>query len=87
MKMLSGHVTELRELVEPLDTAERRARYLAGDYPNADKTKHLDKRYRWDLLHALPDATRQRLFNKWYQYLNDLHIDTALCSIVRELRG
>jgi len=85
MKMLAGHLAELKSLIGPLDTPELRARYIARDFPRADKTKNVDMRYRWDLLHAMPDSGS--VCRKLYMYLNDTHIDTALKAIVPPLEG
>lgn len=75
MKMTPDHFAELKTAIEPLDTAERRAKYLAGDFPRAERCKDLNMRYRWDLywLARNPDHD---------SYLNDTHIDTALRRIV-----
>lgn len=36
------------------------------------------KRFRWDVLNAVPFQTRKDWFNKIYEYANDDHVDTAL---------
>lgn len=81
-KIPNETVEQLRELMAPADTPERRARYLAGDFPRADRVQDLDKRYRWDLFwekvnigHLLPGPT-----------LKDAHIDTALRKVVPPLK-
>jgi hypothetical protein len=66
---------QLAAALAPLDTPERRARYLAGDYPRADLTRDLDRRYRWDLFWALP---RQARIPITAAVRTDASIDTAL---------
>lgn len=58
--------------VRALDTDERRRNYREGNFPNADKVKDINMRYRWDLLWAagawrlIPDDAL------------DSHVDTVL---------
>lgn len=64
--------------VTPLDTPATRERYATGNYPRADRTHNVDKRYRWDLYWSAYDTT-----GPFYTVgLNDSHIDTVLRSIV-----
>jgi hypothetical protein len=49
------------------------------------KAKDLEKRLRWDLLHAA--RMSQWLCDNIYPYANDDHIDTALKAITAELTG
>ncbi len=77
MKIKERDLAALRSAVCPLDTPLIRATYARGDFPRAELCKDLDKRYRWDLLHA----SRFPVTNL-YSYMNDTHIDTALRSIV-----
>jgi len=44
-----------------------------------------DKRFRWDLLWAVPNIVRQPIFDRMYKYAHDEHIDTALRRIVKEI--
>jgi len=57
--------------------------YRAGNYPRADRTKDLNKRYRWDLWWYLTGH------NPWLwgevQGFDDAHIDTMLRRAVRPL--
>jgi hypothetical protein len=77
--MAPKHFEALEAAIAPLDTPERRARYLAGDFKNADRCRDLALRYRWDLLwEAFP-------VKEWWTYLNDAHVDTALRRIVKDL--
>jgi len=56
------------------------SQYEAGQFANADKTKDLSKRFRWDLFHAAGGT--KFACDTLYDYLNDDHIDTALRAIV-----
>ena len=81
MKMLPHHFQTLKAAIEPLDTPQRRQIYKESRYPRAELTKDVNKRYRWDLLHAAKLGSLSHL----YEYLNDTHIDTALRNLVRPL--
>lgn len=81
MKVKPEHLAAIREAITPLDTDERRARYIAGDFFRAEEVKDLDKRYRWDLLW---ESRTNKAF-PIYDY-NTAHIDTALRSIVKPLQ-
>lgn len=84
MKMTLPTFTALQGVIQHADTDQRRAAYREGRYPNAERTRDADMRYRWDLLWAviglLPDAARGEVYN-----LKDTHIDTALRRIVSHL--
>lgn len=86
MKIKPEHVETIKGFVSPLDTSERRQRYINGDFPNSASTKDLDKRYRWDLFYANP-ASAPFACDVLYKYSHDEHIDTALRSIVKPLRA
>jgi hypothetical protein len=77
-----AEVEALRVRLAPLDTAERRARYLAGDFPRAATVKDLNKRYRWDL-YWQGDGS-QALARQGGDLL-DAHVDTALRAVVPSL--
>lgn len=79
MKIKPEHYAALKAVIEPLDTAENRARYERGEFPRADRTRDLAKRYRWDLLYASKYPV-----GELYSYLDDNHIDTALKAIVKQ---
>jgi Zn finger protein HypA/HybF involved in hydrogenase expression len=74
-------VESMRSKIAPLDTEERRKKYLSGDYPRANTTKDLDTRYRWDL--HWESGAHDSLKSKDYK---DAHIDTALRKIVKPLK-
>lgn len=84
MKIKPEHLAKLKALIEPLDTEARRTQYLKGDFHNADKVRDLNKRYRWDLF-WLADG-KATTVKEMYVYMNDDHIDTALKSIVKDLK-
>jgi len=68
----------IRDAVAPLDTAETRARYEAGDFPRADKVKDINRRHRWDLYWASRINTQVVDSGDW----TDAHIETALKKAV-----
>lgn len=80
MKVSTVHMQQLAALIEPLDTPERRARYLRGDFPRADFTKDLNRRYRWDLFYACGGYTS--IEGAGYM---DSHVETALRHIVPDV--
>lgn len=82
MKATKATLDQMRELLAPLDTAEHRALYRAGQIPRADTVQDLDVRYRWDLCWA---AKLHRELDLYGQGLNDSHIDTALRALVPPL--
>ena len=90
MKIHPEHLETLRAAIVPLDTQERRDRYLRGEFSNANRCKDLNARYRWDLLYAtrlkIGDGVGIKGDLDLYEYLNDTHIDTALKSIVPDLK-
>jgi hypothetical protein len=84
MKIRPEHLEVLKTNITPLDTPEKRQKYINGDFFNAEHTKDVDKRYRWDLLFAAPGLSNWLRFTI-YAYAGDHHIDTALRSIVPPL--
>lgn len=84
MKIKPEHLATMASAIQPLDTPERRQIYLEGRFPNASKVTDLNKRYRWDLLHAA--GLTDWLCKMVYPYAHDDHIDTALRSIVKDLK-
>lgn len=91
LKIKAEHLAVLKTHLPSFDTPENRALYLARQVPRADLVKDWDKRYRWDVFHAIGRALNPHgPGTKWccdelYPYLNDDHIDSALRSIVPPL--
>jgi hypothetical protein len=89
VKIKPDDLAKLRTAITPLDTPERRARYLAGDFHNAERVRDLNKRYRWDLLYAssikIGDGVGIKGDIDLYYYADDMAVDTALRSIVKPL--
>jgi hypothetical protein len=82
MKVTNEHLEAMRSSIVPLDTDERRQRYINKDFPRSDAVKDLDMRYRWDLFwESGAIASIQDM-----GYAN-AHIDTALRNIVSSLCG
>lgn len=84
MKIKPEHLATMAGKIQPLDTPERRQLYLEGKFPNSDKVLDLNKRYRWDLLHAA--GLTDWLCDTLYRYAHDDHVDTALGFIVQDLK-
>lgn len=80
MKMKPEHFKEIKAKIDALlATSELQEAYEHGRFPNSNKTKDLNKRFRWDLL-SIAYGSRNIVQNL-YPYLNDSHIDTALRAI------
>jgi len=47
--------------------------------------KRSQKKVRWDILWALDPVKRTPLMDRFYKYLDDSHIDTALKSILNPI--
>jgi hypothetical protein len=82
MKIQAAHFQQLKTMIAPIDTAERRAQYIEQGLS--------DKRYRWDLTYSAghasnPQSATRFICDTLYEYMNDTHIDTALKSIVPPL--
>ena len=83
MKVQKTDLNAMTEAIKPLDTPERRERYILGNFPRADRVKDLNKRYRWDLWWDT-DESRTLFLG---QGIHDAHIDTALRRIVPVLEA
>lgn len=88
-EILTGERLEkLRGWIQPLDTEERRQRYLEGDFARPGLVKNLNRRYRWDLFY---DAVNEQRYVELLGcqaavvVLTDAHIETALRGIVPEV--
>lgn len=82
MKVTEEHVALMRHAISQLDSGSARLAYRNRNFPRADQTKDVNKRYRWDLFWAAntnyPNTMRLILDANY----KDSHIDTALRSIV-----
>ena len=78
MKIQPAHLDMLKMALRDLDTAARRAKYIAGDFTGSENCKDLNMRYRWDLMNRLNYCIVSVLFS----HMNDQEIDTALRSLV-----
>ena len=88
MKIKPEHLAILRGIIQPLDTPERRADYIAGKFKNAHKCSNKNMRYRWDSVHASMlkiGDNRGMPGLPLYEYMNDDQIDTALRSFIPDL--
>lgn len=83
--MKPAELSRLGMALAPLDTAERRAKYRAGDFPHADRVDDLNKRYRWDLWWSTPWDVRDEIIASFGDYPKDDYIDTALRHLVAPL--
>jgi len=80
MKIQQDVREQIAKAIEPLDTQERRQRYLDGNFDRAYAVSDLDKRYRWDLFWTVRPHLAVSLHG-----LKDTHIDTVLRKIVAPL--
>ena len=83
VRATAQQVEAVRLAVSPFDTAERRARYVAGDIPRAGTVRDLSRRYRWDLYYAAIDGGQ--ISYGTLRGLNDSHVDTVLRAVVPAL--
>lgn len=49
------------------------------------RVKDLESRFAWDLLYGIEQDVRNQMMGRFYKYLDDSHIGTALKRIVKEL--
>jgi len=83
MKIDKDILERWREAIAPLDTAERRARYIALDIPFHRPNMDINVRYKFDLLWTAVNTGRI-LYRELDDY-NDTHLSTALGRIVPKL--
>ena len=75
------------EQVQALNSEHNRALYRAREIPRADAVKDIDRRFRWDILWALPAMVRQSFLAEVRELGgNDNHIDALLKSLVADLK-
>ena len=84
MKMKPEHFehikSEISEVLLKYNTDNKLVEeYRQGLYPRADKTKDVQRRFCFDLLHGA--GLSSFVCGNLYQYLNDDHIYTALKAI------
>lgn len=83
-KIPQSVIEEMRTKITPFDTEVQRDVYRSGHFHNADRVINLDKRYRWDLAHAvLGSGFICDLYDA--HGVDDSHVDTALRQIVGPL--
>ena len=76
----------IEQQVRAFDIERNRDVYLSREIPNADMVHDINKRFRWDILWAIPRDVRQPFFDKAKALGgNDKHIDSLLKSLVAEL--
>jgi len=85
MKIKSVHYAFVYSKVQPIlaDNPELIEIYQHGQFPRADKTKDLQRRFCFDLLSAANISAW--VSDNLYKYLNDDHIYTALKKMLPTL--
>jgi hypothetical protein len=84
MKVTPAQLDTLRAAITPLDTDTVRDQYRRRDIPRGAMVQDIDKRFRWDLLHAATAGTT--IIPDLYDAgCHDAHIDTALRAVVAPL--
>lgn len=90
MKMNESDFALVKAYVSAWDTEARREQYRSGNYPRAERTQDVNKRYRWDLFWAVMDwspffKAEVRIIRDSDPTMTDEHFDTALRRIVPPL--
>ena len=81
MKITPSHFSYMFSAIQPLSaTIPARREALRND----PRVKDLEKRLRWDLCYAA--GLSAWICDNLYSYLDDVHIDTALRAIIKELQ-
>jgi hypothetical protein len=80
MRVNKDILEKWRAAIAPLDTPERRAKYISLDIPRADTVKDINIRYRFDLLWATIDMGK--ITHHEVETYADMHLSTALGRIV-----
>jgi len=83
MKIDKDILERMRGAIAPLDTPERRARYLARDIPRCWPNMDIDVRYSHDLFWTAINGGG--ITYRELERYNDAHIATALRRIVPKL--
>lgn len=82
MKIKSEHYNRIKQAIEAIPEQTRKNHYesLKSD----TRIKDIDKRFRWDCFNYA--GLTSFACNTLYNYLDDNHIDTALKSIIKEIK-
>lgn len=81
MKVKEEHYNHIKVAIEQVGAdALRRHREALKDDP---RVRDLEKRLRWDALHAVIPS--RWVCDNLYPYVNDDHIDTALRRVMKEM--
>ena len=86
MKIKPEHLEHMSKRIALLMQKHPTAQYdyANGNFPRADKCKDINKRFRWDCFSGA--GLSKFACEELYSYLNDSHIDTALRSIVEDIK-
>lgn len=76
---------DIKPYIDALNTDKNRQAYKDGKFPNADKVKDLNVRFRHDVLNAIPSQVRSDFFSKAYKIGNDTHVNSLLKSLIADL--
>jgi hypothetical protein len=86
MKITKEHYTHLHNTIQ--ERIEKLGGVVIYEYreklKNDKRVKNLETRFNWDMFYACKLAGYA--CNYLYTYLNDNHIDTALKSIMRDIK-
>ena len=83
MKVDKDILERMRGAIAPLDTPERRARYIALDIPFTRPNMDINVRYKFDLLWTAVNSGG--ITYRELEDYNDTHLSTALGRIVPKL--
>ena len=76
----------IEQQVQGYNTESNRAVYKSGKILRYEAVQDIDRRFRWDILWAIPRDVRQPFFDEAKKLGgNDNHIDSLLKSLVAEL--
>lgn len=81
------HKKMMRDAIAPLDTESARQTYRDGNFRRAEDCKDVNKRYRWDLFWAANTSYPEALAPILDANYKDTHIDTALRSIIPNVKA
>lgn len=85
-KLRLAHLSGIiKPYVDQLNTDRNRQAYRDGLFPRADKVKDLNKRFRFDVLYAIPSEVRKSFYDEAYKLGNDTHVNSLLKSLINDL--